>query len=100
MEPTPAFRVLVVEDEPLIAMVVEDSIEMLGYEVIGPVAQHDERWPSLPLVVSIVRYWTSIFAVGTAMTLRICCFLAGVRSFWRPATATGRFRAIWLGRRG
>ncbi|MEG3154256.1 response regulator [Sphingomonas sp. RB1R13] len=30
------------EDEPLIAMVVEDSIEMLGYEVIGPVAQHDE----------------------------------------------------------
>lgn len=27
MEPTPAFRVLVVEDEPLIAMVVEDSIE-------------------------------------------------------------------------
>lgn len=42
MEPTPVFRVLVVEDEPLIAMVVEDSIEMLGYEVIGPVAQHDE----------------------------------------------------------
>lgn len=42
MKPEPAFRVLVVEDEPLIAMVVEDSIELLGYEIIGPVAQHDE----------------------------------------------------------
>lgn len=42
MEPTPVFRVLVVEDEPLIAMVVEDSIEMLGYEVVGPFAQRDE----------------------------------------------------------
>lgn len=42
MTPEPAFRVLVVEDEPMIAMVVEDSIEMLGFEVVGPVAQHDE----------------------------------------------------------
>lgn len=42
MEPASTFRVLVVEDEPLIAMVVEDSIELLGYEVIGPFAQHDE----------------------------------------------------------
>ena len=42
MDPAPTFRVFVVEDEPLIAMVVEDSIELLGYEVIGPFAQHDE----------------------------------------------------------
>lgn len=42
MQPGPAFRVLVVEDEPLIAMVVEDSVELLGFEVIGPVAQRDE----------------------------------------------------------
>lgn len=31
-------RVLVVEDEPLIAMTVEDTIEMLGFEMVGPVA--------------------------------------------------------------
>lgn len=42
MQPGPIFRVLVVEDEPLISMMVEDSIELLGFEVVGPVAQHDE----------------------------------------------------------
>lgn len=36
------FRVLVVEDEPMIAMMVEDTIEMLGYEIVGPVAQLDD----------------------------------------------------------
>ena|GEM_PF-269356 len=42
MNPVAAFRVLVVEDEPMIAMVVEDSIEMLGYTIFGPVAQRHE----------------------------------------------------------
>jgi CheY-like chemotaxis protein len=36
------FRVLVVEDEPMIAMVVEDTIEMMGYHIVGPVAKLDE----------------------------------------------------------
>jgi CheY-like chemotaxis protein len=36
------FRVLVVEDEPMIAMVVEDTIEMMGYQIVGPVAQLDD----------------------------------------------------------
>lgn len=36
------FRVLVVEDEPLIAMVVEDTIVMMGYQIVGPVAKLDE----------------------------------------------------------
>jgi CheY-like chemotaxis protein len=35
-------RVLVVEDEPMIAMMIEDSIEALGYQIIGPVALLDE----------------------------------------------------------
>ena len=35
-------RVLVVEDEPMIAMVVEDTIEMMGYQIVGPVAKLDE----------------------------------------------------------
>ncbi|HUG45202.1 MAG TPA: response regulator [Sphingomicrobium sp.] len=35
-------RVLVVEDEPLIAMVVEDVLEALGCEVVGPIAELDE----------------------------------------------------------
>lgn len=42
MEPVPVFRVLIVEDEPMIAMVIEDSVETLGFEVVGPVAQRDE----------------------------------------------------------
>ncbi len=39
---TRTFRVLVVEDEPLIAMVVEDALEALGCEIVGPIAQLDE----------------------------------------------------------
>lgn len=42
METEPAFRVLIVEDEPMIAMVIEDSVEALGYKVVGPVAQRAE----------------------------------------------------------
>ena len=42
INPVAAFRVLVVEDEPMIAMVVDDSIEMLGYTVVAPVAQRQE----------------------------------------------------------
>ncbi|MBR7619093.1 response regulator [Phenylobacterium sp. 20VBR1] len=36
------FRVLVVEDEPLIGMDIEDAVEGLGHEVIGPIAELDE----------------------------------------------------------
>ena len=35
-------RVLVIEDEPLIAIVVEDALEALGCEIVGPIAQLDE----------------------------------------------------------
>lgn len=30
------------EDEPLIAMMVEDAIEVLGFEIMGPVADRNE----------------------------------------------------------
>lgn len=36
------FRVFVVEDEPLIAMVIEDAVEALGCEMVRPFAQVDE----------------------------------------------------------
>ena len=36
------FRVLVVEDEPLIGMDIEDAVEGLGHEVVGPIAELDE----------------------------------------------------------
>lgn len=32
-------RMLLVEDEPLIGMEVEDAVEALGHEVVGPVAE-------------------------------------------------------------
>jgi DNA-binding response OmpR family regulator len=40
--PGTTFRVLVVEDETMISMVIEDTIETLGYQMVGPVAQLDE----------------------------------------------------------
>ncbi|UTP40897.1 response regulator [Phenylobacterium sp. LH3H17] len=33
---------LVVEDEPLIGMDIEDAIEEMGHEVVGPIAELDE----------------------------------------------------------
>lgn len=36
------FRVLVVEDEPLIGMVIENVVEELGHEVVGPIGKLDE----------------------------------------------------------
>lgn len=33
-----AMRVLVVEDEPLIGMLIEDVLDDLGWEMVGPVA--------------------------------------------------------------
>lgn len=35
-------KVLVIEDEPLIAMLIELSIEQLGHEVVGPFGRLDE----------------------------------------------------------
>ena len=35
-------RVFIVEDEFLIAMSIEDVVQELGYEVIGPVARFDD----------------------------------------------------------
>ena len=34
-----SFRILIVEDEPLIGMEIESTVETLGHEVIGPVAE-------------------------------------------------------------
>lgn len=36
--PPHPFRVLVVEDEPLIGMSIEDVLEEMGWEVVGPAA--------------------------------------------------------------
>lgn len=35
-------RVLVVEDEPLIGMDIEDAVEALGHDVVGPVAELED----------------------------------------------------------
>lgn len=36
------FKVLVVEDEPLIGMDIEDAVAELGHAVVGPIAELDE----------------------------------------------------------
>lgn len=38
----PKLRVLVVEDEPLVGMEIEYTVEELGHDVVGPIAQLDE----------------------------------------------------------
>ncbi|KAB7648802.1 response regulator [Polymorphobacter fuscus] len=38
----PRLRVLVIEDEPLVAMNIEFSIEALGHDMVGPIARLDE----------------------------------------------------------
>ena len=40
--PTNQLRVLVIEDQPLIAMTIEMSINHLGHQMIGPIARLDE----------------------------------------------------------
>lgn len=35
-------RVLVVEDEPLVGMEIEDAVEELGHEIVGPIAELQE----------------------------------------------------------
>lgn len=39
---TRVIRVVLIEDEPLVAIIVEDALEALGCEIIGPIAQLDE----------------------------------------------------------
>ena len=38
----PRVRILVIEDEPLIAMNIEFSILDLGYDIVGPIARLDD----------------------------------------------------------
>ena len=43
MTPPPLrLKVLVIEDEPLISMIIEFSIDCLGHEMIGPIASLEE----------------------------------------------------------
>jgi DNA-binding response OmpR family regulator len=39
---TPAARVLIVEDEMMVSMLLEDMLDELGYQVVGPVADLGE----------------------------------------------------------
>lgn len=43
----PARRVLIVEDEVLIGLVLEDMLELMGHTVVGNVASLDEAEPIL-----------------------------------------------------
>lgn len=40
--PVRPLRVLIIEDEPIVAMAVESTIEQLGHQVVGPIARLDE----------------------------------------------------------
>jgi hypothetical protein len=52
MRDRPRCRILVVEDEAVIAMLVEDMVLDFGSEVVGPAARWMRRFASHPMPLS------------------------------------------------
>jgi CheY-like chemotaxis protein len=53
-------RVLIVEDESLVAMLIEDVLEECGCSILGPCGTVDAAMESRGPKRSISPYWTSI----------------------------------------
>ncbi len=90
-------RILVVEDEPLIAMVIEDALETLGWDMVGPIARLDEALAAAEtedfdcaLLDVNIRGGTS-YPVGALLLERGCpvLFATGHRDGGLPGNLTG-----------
>ena len=58
MPDKPRCRILVVEDEAMIAMLVEDMVLDFGSEVVGPAAKMEEVASHIPLTpISMRQSW-------------------------------------------
>jgi len=74
--PLPGRRILVVEDEMLVAWLLEDMLADLGYSVVGPVASTDQALATLDAeaidaaVVDLNLNGQKSFLVADALTAR------------------------------
>jgi CheY-like chemotaxis protein len=51
----PKHRILVVEDEALISMLIEDMVQDCGDEVVGPIAKYDQALGLIDIQDSVLR---------------------------------------------
>lgn len=98
--PGTALKVFVVEDEPTIAMFLEDTIEMLGYQIVGPVALLDEALSVATTgdfdcaILDINIRGGKSYAVADLLLKRGCPFLltTGYSDWSLPQHLTGQKR--------
>src|ERR1700722_8279520 len=72
-EPARAYRVLVVEDEGLIALDIARRLELLGHEVLGPAATAEEALALVPgaeIVLMDIRIDGDRDGIETALEIR------------------------------
>lgn len=50
-------RVLLVEDDPLVAMMLEGYLDVLEHEIVATAATVAERWISSRSEISTSQYW-------------------------------------------
>ena len=50
-------NILVLEDEPLVAMMLEDELEAMGIHVVGPANNLNQHFNSQNYRISMALYW-------------------------------------------
>ena len=96
----PPLRILVIEDEPLIAMHIEFSIEAMGYEMVGPFARLDEAllaagrddYDCAILDINIIGGPSHGVAAILAARQRPFLVASGYHDQWLPETLRNRPR--------
>ncbi|MGH7056990.1 MAG: response regulator [Gammaproteobacteria bacterium] len=105
-------RILVVEDEALVAMLLDDMLGALGYGVAGPVGTLDaalaavEREPPDAALLDINLHGRTVYSVAEALAARAIPFAfvtgydrSGVSAAWRDHPMLEKpFRQAALGR--
>ena len=86
-------RILVVEDEALVAMMLEDMLADLGCEVVGPAMRLEEGLALARLTGSTPPCSTSTSPASAATRSPICSKSAACRTPSSPATAIAGGRA-------
>ena len=87
--PIAACRVMIVEDEALVALVLADQLADMGVSVIGPCGSVAEaRSAASGAMISTPRSSTSISVASWSIRSPTCCRRAASRSSSSPAMAT------------
>ena len=80
-------RVLLVEDENLVALLLEDMLAELGHTVVGPVARLDKALEMAQRERSMSLFSTSISTAGRLIRSPMRSLRAASLSSFQPATA-------------